>query len=276
MKRSYQVVIVGCLTVFGLWSASSRAAHAGQPECVSQPDQPSQTNKARCVVVECFVDSQQPDQLDQQRSLEQWAQQHGGIRLAVRKIDSDQRHKERLQKLANHFQFDMSDTPVVYACNRALYSDGADKRPWNVRLEEALTIEVFTRLGCSRCANAKEFFNSFQQEYPALKVQYFSIDSSSHVRQRLNQLVTKHKQAAASVPVIHIADQLVIGFDSAATTGARLEKIMQRWSVACAEEKQSDTGSKSNDQVNLKDPKSASELLFVSRLVPEVTNLHPF
>jgi hypothetical protein len=49
----------------------------------------------------------------------------------------------------------------------------------------------------------------------------------------VNRLIQQHRATAASVPIIHAFDQLIVGFESTATTGERLRSIFDKWTHPC-------------------------------------------
>jgi hypothetical protein len=67
------------------------------------------------------------------------------------------------------------------------------------------------------------------KEYPGLKVIYRDIAVDSTSAARLSRIVEQHKTMAASVPVFHVADQLLVGFESESSTGERLRKVLKNW-----------------------------------------------
>jgi len=100
-------------------------------------------------------------------------------------------------------------------------------------LAEALRVEVFSRPGCSRCTTAQAWLPTLVARMSALSVEHFDIVADPAARDRLAQLVRRHGTAAASVPVIHICNRLVVGFDGAAVTGGRVDGLLEPWSRPC-------------------------------------------
>jgi hypothetical protein len=152
----------------------------------------------------------------------------GGVTLVLRDTAQDPRHQERLNGILQHFRIAPDKSPVVYACNRVLY-DVRSPATWADEVRRLLQVEVFVRTGCSRCASAKRWLPSFMQSYPGLELVYRDVAAGRADAERLSALVKRHKTLAASVPVFHLCDTLVVGFDAGGSTESRLRSILLPW-----------------------------------------------
>jgi hypothetical protein len=92
---------------------------------------------------------------------------------------------------------------------------------------EERRLEVFTREGCPRCIAAKTFLDILQQEQPELQIIMYDIGRDQDVLRRLQTLATQRGIAVVGVPAFLIGEELIIGFASAETTGARLRALVQ-------------------------------------------------
>jgi hypothetical protein len=72
-----------------------------------------------------------------------------------------------------------------------------------------------------------------QQRFPGFEVRLKDVVADAAASREMQELVRKHRTAAASLPVFHACDQLVIGFDSPSTTGPRLDAILEPWTQPC-------------------------------------------
>ena len=196
-----------------------------------QEAQPNEGNR-RCVIIEVFVD--QTRELDQQveSDIKQFARQRDGMLLAVRKLQAGEAGSKRLGEIVAHFKIKPDDRPLIYCMNQVIHglSSTAD---YQRALEEALQLEVFVRDGCSRCTTLKRFLPSYVADYPALRIVHRDIAKDRDALRKLDQLVARHQRAAASVPVIHVCDQLLIGLSSEQTSRNQLDNALQRWTKAC-------------------------------------------
>jgi hypothetical protein len=221
----------------------------------------------RCVVVEVFVD--QTRELDQQleADLKRFAAERDGLLLAFRKLQAGESGGKRLADIAAHFKITPQPRPLIYCMNRVIH-DLPSAVDYQRTLEQALQLEVFVRDGCSRCTIVKRFLPTYVADYPALRLLYRDIGRDNKSLQRLDQLVAKHQRAAASVPVIHICDQLLIGLSSEQVGRHQLDAALERWTKACPPpatssqpdaESQPDAGSQSFNGMS-SNKQSANEL----------------
>lgn len=190
--------------------------------------------ETRCVAIECYVRSSQQQSQLALEVLEELVRHRQGIALTTRDIDGTQaeENSERLRQVAAYFHLDAPTTPLIYGCRRAV--TGSDRRDvLQARISEMLRIDVFVRSGCPRCARAKVFIEQLTHTYPGLEVRTRDIVTDREARSELEQLTRRHQQAASSVPVFHLCDQLVVGFDNEATTGKRVHDVLAHWTYAC-------------------------------------------
>ena len=76
------------------------------------------------------------------------------------------------------------------------------------------------------------------KEYPGLKIVQRDIAVDGAQAARLSKLVEKHQTAAASVPVFHLCDRLVVGFHQAESSGGQLRNLLKPWTKECPQEKE--------------------------------------
>ncbi|MBL8817906.1 MAG: hypothetical protein JNL58_17915 [Planctomyces sp.] len=208
---------------------------------------PQVADKVRCVLVEVYHDGESKDLEQVKTILQSLKAERNGITVVLRETEArDQAetksNAERRQAIARHFG--LSDSlrsesggVMVYGCNKAVIRRDREF-DWQTEIEKMLQIEVFVRSGCSRCASAKLWIrDSLTREYPGLKVVYRDLAADATSMSRLTELVERHKTAAASVPVFHLCDSLIIGFDDAGATRDRIRSRLKKWSHECAVEK---------------------------------------
>ncbi|MCA9012321.1 MAG: hypothetical protein KDB01_21365 [Planctomycetaceae bacterium] len=161
----------------------------------------------------------------------------GGITVVLRDTERELKNQERLDAIRRHYRVAPDASLVIYGCNRVIY-DFSKTGVWESKLHDMLRMEVFVRTGCSHCAAAKRWLPQFMGEYPGLELVYRDIAVDSGSAARLSQMVAERRAMAASVPVFYVADKLLVGFESEASTGDRLRTILKSWTqVAPAREK---------------------------------------
>jgi glutaredoxin len=93
--------------------------------------------------------------------------------------------------------------------------------------EPSTDIEVFTRAGCPRCAAAERFLQTLHREQPALHVVVRQIDRDPAALRRLGELAAQKEIAVIGVPAFHVRDELIVGFVSDESTGARIRALVE-------------------------------------------------
>jgi hypothetical protein len=89
-------------------------------------------------------------------------------------------------------------------------------------------LEVFTREGCPRCAAAKIFLAALAREQPSLTIQVRDLATDHAARVRLKALAEAARASMVGVPAFYLHGQLIIGFQDADTTGARIRALLSR------------------------------------------------
>lgn len=152
------------------------------------------------------------------------------MQLVVRDI-ADPKSLERLKRLAQHFRVERPTAPATFAAGRL--EIGFDEKNEKQRLDRLLTIEVFTRDGCPRCAAAKAFFQKLAPQYPGFRIETREIIRDPDARTRFESLSHEHRVLTPSLPGILVGGQFLIGYQSDAITGARIVRILQSITIRC-------------------------------------------
>ena len=192
--------------------------------------------KPRCVIIELYVQKDDEDCKKATEVIKTLTENRRGLVIAKRHIDVSDKNLERFQRVAKHFRVGEAKTPLIYACNRVISGPRAPEA-CREQLKRFLKMEVFVRRGCSRCARAKVFLTEFMRRYPGFEIVYRDVKTDARAVADMNRLVSQHRASAASVPVFHFCNRLVVGFSSASFTGKRLGTALERWTVPCPERK---------------------------------------
>ena len=213
-----------CLAALGLvcvaaFPATGSAAPAGEP---------------RCLVIDVFAASTDEAAGPLMMRLEAFAAERGGITVVRRFVDTVPEDQAALAAAAGKYGFAADALPVVLACGAAV-SAARDPAAVMARVEAACRIEVYTRQGCSRCGTAKDWLPELVGAYPGLRPAVLDLSADPAARTALADLVRRHQTAAASVPVFHLCDRLVVGFDRPEAMRPRFERILEPWTRPCRE-----------------------------------------
>jgi glutaredoxin len=186
----------------------------------------------RCIVVDVYLRGGDEKERAAAGALAAYAAEHGGIVIHEHLVDDGGPGAARLAELAARLKFDPAATPVVSACN-AVVRGVQDGDALVKRLRALCAVTVFTRPGCPRCSAAKEWMPGVATRHPGFDVAYVDLAQDAGGRAVLAEIVKRHGVGGASVPVIHVCNSVVVGFDRAETTGRRVEALLARWTADC-------------------------------------------
>ena len=89
-------------------------------------------------------------------------------------------------------------------------------------------IEVFVRAGCPHCEAAKLFLDDLRRERPSLHIALYDIAVDPAARQQLAALAKDRSITTIGVPTFLIGTEVIVGFQSADTTGAEILARLDR------------------------------------------------
>lgn len=188
----------------------------------------------RCVVLDVYAREDDAAEDRVVAAAEAFARGRGGLVVVRRLIASNPDDRTAFANLAAVHGFTAEKTPVLHACGQVA-ADVDDPAAVPKRVRSLLQMEVFTRPGCARCAAAKAWLPVFQAAHPGVEVVTLDIAGDAGSRQYLGDLVRRHGTAAASVPVFHLCNRLVVGFDRPETSGRRVAATLEPWTRPCPE-----------------------------------------
>ncbi len=87
-------------------------------------------------------------------------------------------------------------------------------------------VELFSRQQCPHCADAKAFLDGLQARRPGLTVVVTDVAADPAGLARLRALAAHAQTGGLSVPALWVRGVLVVGFADAASSGARIEALL--------------------------------------------------
>ncbi len=201
--------------------------------------------KIRCAVLELFIRNDCEDCPVVVSKFKNFAETRGKAQLHIYNLDEPGKHVDRYQQILKYFQVQNAQAPVAYGCNSLLLKLKPDEST-DRKLEALLTVDVYVRSGCSRCAAAKVFLAGLKQRYPRFKFQLHDLVSDANAVDKVQELSSRYRKQAVSVPVFHFCNQLMIGWAGEHSTGQALEEKLKYWTTSCPQPKKIDVDQNSS------------------------------
>jgi len=192
----------------------------------------SHAAETRCAVLEVFLRGDADRSLEAKTYVEKTYGQRPGVIVVYRDVAEKASELERFYKIADHFKVTEPGLPAFYVSGRFEYGWDAATSP--AKIEELLTVEVFVRKGCPRCASAKPvIFNQLAPRYPGYKFVEKDLVTSTEAQRRLNEVSARYRAAATSVPALHMCGRLMVGFFDANTSFKQWDDVLKPVTVEC-------------------------------------------
>lgn len=189
-------------------------------------------------VLEVFVRGDTERSRESRKSIEETYRDRAGLSIVYRDVTTNDKELARFWKLADHFKIAKPQLPAFYVSGR--FESGWNSASTPVRLEELLTVEVFTRQGCPRCAEAKPvLFQTLAHRYPAYRFIEQDVGVTEQARKRLAELSQRYQVQATSVPAVHLCGRLMVGFTDAATSLQQWDDVLRAVTIPSPEGQES-------------------------------------
>lgn len=193
---------------------------------VSQP-----ASAANCVRIEVLIRKDSPQSELAVGFLKDLRKRRAGLTLEVRDV-GDKNALARAHQLLKFYKIQKPGVPIIHACGQLLVGFAGEETTGRL-VENMLTIHAYTKQGCPRCGAAKVFLAKMKKQYPGFEIKEHDVTNDAATREKIMVLARRHKIPNPSTPIFHLCGQLIVGFDSEATTGARIENLLKKSSVVC-------------------------------------------
>lgn len=188
--------------------------------------------ETRCTVLEVFVRGDAGLSQAAREFVEKTYGKRTGVVVTFRNVAADEAALARFYKLADHFKIEKPGLPAFYASGR--FEFGWDAKTSPARLEEMLTVEVFVRQGCPRCALAHPIiFEQLAERYPGYKFIEKDVATSVAHQQRFQEVSNRYRVQGAGVPALHLCGRLMVGFIDAVNSFQQWDDVLKGVTVPC-------------------------------------------
>lgn len=188
--------------------------------------------ETRCAVLEVFLRGDAAKSQEAKAFLEKTYGVRPGVLVIYRDVAAKESELDRYYQIADHFKVENPGLPAFYVSGKFDY--GWDPETSPPKLEELLTVEVFVRQGCPRCASAKPvIFQQLAPLYPGYRFVEKDLVTSAEAQRRLNEVAARYRAAATSVPALHLCGRLMVGFYDANTSFRQWDEVLRAVTVPC-------------------------------------------
>jgi glutaredoxin len=194
--------------------------------------QKNELKKVRCIALECYAKLSDESSKAEVEFIQAWVKQRQGVALKVYDLDAGDKERSRLKQIESAYKVADLKLPVVYGMNQVIAGAGNEDK-WKSELARLLTVQVYTRQGCSKCIEAKAFLEGFVERYPGIEVRYSDAVEDAAAKKSYSEIIRNQRIGGVSFPGFWFCQQLVVGFESASFTGGRLVGILKRWTYDC-------------------------------------------
>jgi len=87
-------------------------------------------------------------------------------------------------------------------------------------------IELFSREGCPRCAEAKVYLDELRRARPAITIREDDVTADPEALARLRAIAESVGQTVVNVPSFYVRGTLIVGFSGREITGRRIEALL--------------------------------------------------
>jgi thiol-disulfide isomerase/thioredoxin len=187
--------------------------------------------QASCLRVEAYTRKSSPQSQKAQAFLAGFEARNPGVRVDVYDVETDAPALARLKALAARFNVAAS-VPTFYAGGRLLVGF-QDEATTGSQVAGLLTMEVFTRNGCPRCAAALPYLGRLQQRYPGLRLAIRELTTDPGAQARLQELANWYSIPTPGTPTFHYGGRLIVGWNGEGITGQELVNLVGGSAAPC-------------------------------------------
>lgn len=184
---------------------------------------------ANLVNLELFVRSDLPSGKEAIAYVNRLQQRVVGLRVQIHEVQKDRQQLARLYELTKKFGRSKPVVPAFHACNR-MYFGFEDEIKSGPRIEELMTVDVYTRVTCSKCNTAKLFIKDLKKRWPAIHFRILDVTDDAGARAKWEALC-RAGGMVPGLPTFDFAGRVIVGYQGDEMTGKSLEQLIQKVSA---------------------------------------------
>ncbi|TWU46685.1 thioredoxin/cytochrome c biogenesis CcdA family protein [Rubripirellula reticaptiva] len=180
----------------------------------------------RVVCMEVFVRGDRPSAKAVRQYTDGLMRRAPGLNVIVHDVVKQRDHLARLYELSKKAGREKPSVPAFHCCDR-MYFGFESAAASGPSIESLLTMDVYTRSTCPRCADAKKYLSKLNQVWPAIRLQIHEVDADSVARLRWEALC-RGGGSVPGLPTFDFSGHVIIGYQGDAVTGVQIERLIER------------------------------------------------
>lgn len=228
VSTSVRLSLLASLVAATIADAQTLPAERGKP-----PD----TAAAQVLQFDLYVRPDSPLCDQATEAARKFCKARGGVELNVLDVVADRSALAKYWELMKQYGVQKPVLPVFYACQQLKVGFADDEG--DARFAELFTIHAYVRQGCQHCRDATTFLNGLARRWPGVRIVFHDLASDSRARQEMSDVARRHGVSAIALPGIVLCGHYIAGYQTDATTGREIERLLRNSSVRSTAKRQS-------------------------------------
>lgn len=185
----------------------------------------------RQILIDVYYRAGNPDDETWLKRARDYATQHPGLKIVPRDVAGNPDLEKNLKSIQAALKLPATAVPMVYGLNRGIHQakDDADFAAQMARLR---VVEMYCKPNCPHCDQAEQHLKKVLPLYPGLVFEKRNIATDGQAKADYQTLLQQRNANTQTVPVLHLANQVLIGFDVKQKSGDKVDEVLTRWSWA--------------------------------------------
>jgi glutaredoxin len=159
-----------------------------------------------------------------------YAAKQPGLQVVPRNVATDADMQKSLQTVQTALKLPNTTVPLIYGLNHAIHQ-AKDDAEFTAQMDRLRQLEMYCQPNCPHCDQAEQHLKKTLPLYPGITFVKRNIVTDKSAKSDLQEQLRRRNVNTQTVPVLHIANQMLIGFDSQQKTGEKVDELLKRWSL---------------------------------------------
>lgn len=220
-----------CFVCLWIQQVQSAAVVAQEPAESVKAAGAAVTDGQRQLLIDVYYRAGNPDDETWLKRARDYATQNPGLEIVPRDIAGNPDLEKNLKAIQTALKLPATTIPIVYGLNRGIHQ-AKDDADFASQMNRLRVVEMYCKPNCPHCDQAEQHLKNVLPLYPGLVFEKRNISTDSQAKADLQKLLSQRNTNTQTVPVLHLANQLLIGFDVKQKSGDKVDELLTRWSWA--------------------------------------------